>query len=96
MRSSEPQAEQIGRVPAVEVMWVNPPIRKAIEEGEDGKIDDIITVGEKEGMQSWTSSFVGLIREGYIDKKIAREFAPNKDALEMALKGINFTSSSLS
>jgi len=88
--------QEIGRVPAVEVMWVNPPIRKAIEEGEDGKIDDIIIAGEKEGMQSWTTSFVGLIREGYIDKKIAREFAPNKDALEMALKGINFTSSSLS
>ena len=86
---------KLGRVPAVEMMWVNPPVRKAIEEGEDSRIEDLVQVGESEGMQSWTTSFVSLIKAGFIDKKIAREFAPNKDALEMALKGISFSSSSL-
>jgi twitching motility protein PilT len=86
---------EVRRVPAVEILLVNPPVRKAIEEGDDGKLEDLILVGEKEGMQSWTTSFVNLIKAGLIDKKIAREYAPNKEALEMALKGISFTSSSL-
>ena len=86
---------EIGRVPAVEVMWVNAPIRKAIEEGEDAKITEMITQGEEEGMQSWTKSFVDLIRADLIERKVAREHAPNRDALEMALKGISFRTSSL-
>ena len=87
--------EDVHRVPAMEVLWVNPSVRKAVEEGEDGRIGDLIQAGENEGMQSWTTSFVNLIREGFIDKKIAREFAPNTEALEMALKGISFSSSTL-
>ena len=86
---------EIGRVPAVEVMWVNAPIRKAIEEGEDAKITEMITQGEEEGMQSWTKSFVDLIRADLIERKVAREHAPNRDALEMALKGISFRTTSL-
>jgi twitching motility protein PilT len=88
--------EDMGRVPAVELMLVNPPILKAIEDGEDARIEDLILDGEKEGMQSWTKSFLELLRAGYIDKKTARQYAPNKDALEMALKGISVSTSSLS
>ena len=88
--------EEIGRVPAVEVMWVNAPIRKAIEEGEEGKIGELIREGEEEEMQSWTKSFVDLINADLVEKKVAREYAPNKDALEMAIKGISFSSSSRS
>ena len=82
--------EEIGRVPAVELMWVNAPIRKVIEEGDDSTIPDLITEGEQEGMLSWTRSFVNLVNEDLVEKKVAREHAPNKDALEMALKGISF------
>ena len=87
--------EEIGRVPAVEIMYVNAPIRKSIVEGKDAKIADLILDGEKEGMQSWTTSFVNLIRGDLIEKKVAREFAPNKDALELALKGIRISTSTL-
>ncbi len=76
-------------VPVVELMFVNPSIRKAIEEGQDSRIADLIGVGREEGMVSWTQSFVQMIHDGYIEKKVAREFAPNRDALEMALKGID-------
>jgi Tfp pilus assembly pilus retraction ATPase PilT len=82
--------EDVGRVPAVELMKVTPPVRKAIEEGGEEKIGQLIQKGEEEGMQSWTTSFVGLVNQGLIERKIAREYAPNKDALEMALKGIRF------
>jgi len=82
--------EEIGRVPAVELMWVNAPIRKAIEEGRDAQLPDLILLGEEEGMQSWTRSFVDLLKADLIERKVARQFAPNRDALEMALKGITF------
>lgn len=88
--------EGIGRVPAVELMWTNPSVRKAIEEGDDSRISDLIQQGEEEGMQSWTTSFVNLVKADLIERKVAREHAPNKDALDMALKGISFRSSSFS
>jgi len=81
--------EDLHIVPVVELMFVNPSIRKAIEEGQDGRIADLIGVGTEEGMLNWTQSFAQMIREGYIEKKVALEFAPNRDALEMALKGID-------
>lgn len=86
----------VGRVPALEVMWTNPPILKAIEEGEDSRLTELIAQGEEEGMQSWTTSFVGLIEADLIERKVAREYAPNKDALDMALKGITLRTSTLS
>lgn len=76
-------------VPACELMFINPPLRKAVEDGEDSRIPDLIASGKEEGMLTWTQSYVDLIHKGLIEKKVARQFAPNKDALEMALKGID-------
>ncbi len=80
----------ISRVPAIELMWMNAPLQKAIEEGEDGKIGDLIKTGEEEGMQTWTTSLVNLIRADLVEKSVAREYAPNAQGLETALKGISF------
>jgi len=87
--------EGVGRAPAMEIMYVNAPIKKAIVEGKDAKIGDLILDGEKEGMQSWTTSFVNLIKADLVEKKIARQYAPNKDALDLALKGIRLSTSTL-
>ncbi len=87
--------EDIQVVPAVELMFVNPPIRKSIEEGEDGRIADLIEVGREQGMLTWTQSFAALVNQGYVEKKVAREYAPNRDALEMALKGIDIAQPSI-
>jgi twitching motility protein PilT len=76
-------------VPVVELMFATPPIRKAIEDEQDAHITDLIAVGKEEGMLTWTQSYVDMINAGFIEKKVARQFAPNKDALEMALKGID-------
>jgi twitching motility protein PilT len=76
-------------VPTAEVMFANAPIRKAIEEGDDAKITDLIEVGQEEGMQSWTRSFAEAIRNGYVERAVAMRYAPNRDALAMALKGID-------
>jgi twitching motility protein PilT len=76
-------------VPVVELMFATPPVRKAVEEGKDARITDLIATGKEEGMISWTQSFVEMIRNDFVEKKVAMAFAPNKDALEMALRGID-------
>jgi len=82
-------------VPVVELMFMTPAISKAIEEGEDARITDLISVGREVGMQTWTQSFVDMIRKGFIEKKVALQFAPNKDALQMALRGIDISQPSI-
>ena len=46
-------------------------------------------IGEEEGMQDFTMSLKGLIDDELIDRPTAFAVAPNKDALKMALKGID-------
>lgn len=87
--------EELSVVPVVELLFANASVCKAIEEGKDARITDLIAVGREEGMQTWTQSFVDMIRKGFIEKKVAREFAPSKDALEMALKGIDIAQRSI-
>ena len=81
--------EDVDVVPVVELMFATPPVRKSVEEGKDARIGDLIATGKEEGMISWTQSFVDAIRNGFVEKKVAAQFAPNKDALEMALRGID-------
>jgi len=89
-------AEGVDRVPVVEFMLSTPPVWKAIERGEDSKLTALIAEGRREGMQTWTDSFVDMINAGLIEKKVARQYAPNKEALEMALKGIHVAHTALS
>jgi twitching motility protein PilT len=79
----------VPRVPAVEVMTMNPTIRKLILEEEDSKLPDAIRIGEADGMQDFTMSLKGLLDRDLIDRPTAFEVAPNKEALKMALKGID-------
>lgn len=79
----------VGRVPTCEVMTLNPTIRKLILEGQDSKLADAIRIGSEEGMQDFTMSLKSLIDMELIDRPTAFAVAPNKDALKMALKGIN-------
>jgi twitching motility protein PilT len=78
----------VGRVPTCEVMTFNPTIRKLVLEGDDHKLPDAIRIGAEEGMQDFTMSLKGLIDAELIDRPTAFAVAPNKDALKMALKGI--------
>jgi twitching motility protein PilT len=78
----------VGRVPTVEIMTMTPMIQKLILEGKDAKLPDAIRIGIAEGMQDFTMSLKDLIDKELIDRPTAFEVAPNKDALKMALKGI--------
>ena len=79
----------VSRVPTVEVMTFTPMIRKLVLEGDDHKLPDAIRIGEEDGMQDFTMSLKGLIDDELIDRPTAFAVAPNKDALKMALKGID-------
>lgn len=80
--------EGVQRVPTCEIMMINPTIRKLILEGEDEKLADAIRIGYEEGMQDFTKSLKDLIDAELIDRETAMEVAPNKEALKMAIKGI--------
>ncbi len=79
----------VPRVPVVEVMTMSPTIRKLLLEGQDAKLPDAIRLGALEGMQDFTMSLKGLLDLDLIDRPTAFEVAPNKEALKMALKGID-------
>ncbi len=80
--------KDIPMVPALELMLVNPPIRKLIREGEDEKIADIIRSGKNEGMQDMNQSLVDLVKRKLITEQTAMECSPNPESLAMNLKGI--------
>lgn len=79
----------VSRVPTVEVMTFNPTVRKLVLEGQDSKLPDAIRIGVDDGMQDFTMSLKQLIDDELIDRPTAFAVAPNKDALKMALKGID-------
>jgi len=79
----------VSRVPTCEVMTFNPIVKKLVLEGHDNKLPDAIRIGAEDGMQDFTMSLKKLIDDELIDRPTAFAVAPNKDALKMALKGID-------
>jgi len=86
---------EVGRVPAVEIMFFEPIVQKLILEGEDHKLPDAIRIGRDEGMQDFTMSLKKLVDEELIDRNTAFSVAPNQEALKMALKGIELRASGI-
>jgi twitching motility protein PilT len=78
----------VGRVPTVEIMTFNSTVKKLILEEQDEKLPDAIRIGVHDGMQDFTMSLKKLVDTDYIDREVAMEVAPNREALKMALKGI--------
>jgi twitching motility protein PilT len=76
------------RVPLVEVMRMNPTVRKLIQQEEDIKLAQAIRLGKEEGMVDFTESLRQLVVAEKIERATAFEVAPNPELLRMALKGI--------
>lgn len=79
----------VGRVPTVEIMTFSPTVRKLVLEEEDHRLPGAIRVGAEDGMQDFTQSLKKLVDDELIDREVAMEVAPNREALKMALKGID-------
>jgi len=80
--------EGVHIVPSVEIMIVNPSIRKLIREERDNEIINVIRASYHAGMVDFTENLRQLVEKGYIDHPTAYASAPNPDELRMALKGI--------
>jgi twitching motility protein PilT len=76
------------RVPLVEVMRMNPTVRKLILQEEDIKLAQAIRLGKEEGMVDFTESLRQLVVAEKIERATAFENANNPELLRMALKGI--------
>jgi len=81
----------VSRVPVVELMLFDVMVRKYVLEGDDHMLGDHIRKSARDGMQDFTMSLKSLIDQELIDRRDALEIAPNREALQMALKGIGVT-----
>ncbi|HUS73865.1 MAG TPA: PilT/PilU family type 4a pilus ATPase [Sedimentisphaerales bacterium] len=87
--------EGIDRLPALEILLANPAVRKLISEGRENDLPNVIRSSQHEGMQDLTDNLCEMVKDGSIDPKDAYRYAPNKEELKMALKGIRTTSSGI-
>ena len=87
--------EGIDMIPAVEILIANPTVRKLIAEEREADLPTVIRSSYRDGMQDFTYHFGKLIKDGSIDPKDAYRYAPNKDELEMAIKGIRSSTSGI-
>ena len=85
----------VGRVPATEVLINNSTMAEKIRDGEDEDIPAVIQGSEHEGMHTFTSSFVRLVEEEWIDLRIAEQYAPNAEALRSRVRGVSVKADSL-
>jgi len=76
------------RVPAVEVMFVSPIIKKLILEGEDHKVAEAIANDTENGCESYNKALIRLYREKKISADAALKAAPNSEELRMSMSGI--------
>jgi len=82
-------------VPATEVLLNNSVVREKIREGEDGDLPAIINSSKSDGMRTFTMSLAELVEKDWVDLPTARRFAPNREALESILKGVEVKADTL-
>jgi len=81
----------VSRVPVCELLFFDVLVRKYVLEEQEHLIADHIKKSFRDGMQDFTMSLQSLVEQELIDRRDALEIAPNREALEMALKGIGVT-----
>ncbi|WP_448871217.1 type IV pilus twitching motility protein PilT [Desulfobulbus propionicus] len=86
-----PNAGGTGRVPAVEIMFINTGIANLIRNGKDEMIYSSIETGLKEGMQTMEQSLVRLVYEGRITVETALGAARRPDLLQKRLSVLRCT-----
>lgn len=87
--------EKIDRMPALEILLANPAVRKLISNGREADLPSVIRSCQQEGMQDLTDHLCRLVKDGFVDPKDAYNYAPSKEELKMALKGIRTSTSGI-
>jgi twitching motility protein PilT len=90
-----PGIDEGARYPATEVLLCNSLVKDKILHGEDEDLPAIIAQGQQEGMRTFTSSLCELIENEKIHYDTALDYAPSREALTSAVKGIKASTQSL-
>ena len=79
----------VSRVPAVEIMFASPTIRKLIDEKREDEIVKVIRASQAEGMLDMNECLKNLVENEFIETQVAYAASPNPQELKMRLKGIS-------
>jgi len=88
-----PSADGKGRVPAIELMFMNPGIAQLIRENSLKQIPMAIVAGQEDGMQTFNMSLANLVKRKLIREEDAMWASDNPDELKMNLQGIYLSQS---
>ena len=87
-----PRKDNVGRVPACEILFNTPAIRNLIKENRIGSLETAIQQGRDDGMQSFNHSLHELITKELISIETGIEISDNPEELQMMLQGIHLNS----
>ena len=90
-----PGIEEGSRYPATEVLLKNSIVRDKILQEEDEDIPAVINQCREEGMRSFTQSLCELVEGELVHYDTAMDYAPSREALSSAVKGIKTQAQSL-
>lgn len=77
-----------GVVPAVEIMFNTPTVKKMIQRNELDRLGAAIETGTEDHMQTFNQAIYHLIKDGLISEEDGMTYATNPQALKMNLQGI--------
>ncbi len=83
------------RIPATEILIANPIVKKLISDERESDLPSVIRACQNEGMQDFTESLRELVEKEWVDYKVALQYAPNREELKMAVKGIRTSAGSI-
>ncbi len=83
------------RFPATEVLLANSTVKDKILREEDEDIPVLLHQCREEGMRDYTHSLCELVHQDRILRTVAMDYAPSREALSSALKGIDSSSQSI-
>ena len=83
-----PKVDGSGVVPAVEILIVNPIVRKILRENKIERLSQALQSFAEEGMLSFNQSLVNLVKANLISLETGLANTSNPEALKMNLKGI--------
>ncbi len=84
-----------GVVPATEVLVNNPMVQTLIRDKRDDDLPTVVAGSAGEGMHSFTQSLADLVKHELVTLRTALDFAPSREALDSAVKGLQVKAGSL-
>lgn len=77
-----------GLLPAVEVLFNTPTVRKLLIKNQLESISAAVETGVDDGMQTFDQSLYAFVKAGQVSEQEAMHYATNPEALRMNLRGI--------